>query len=171
MLLHFGDMLNTFAFLSIALGSGRTDFSLKHLNVSRLLRIVEYVVLLKLTIKLTLRRNCIPNHALCAISKLWIFKTNNNRPNNKSILKQVVKEKKKKHRNFNRPSGFWDTDQNVQSIVLNNNSRTAWPTKILIPVPFLSFSKKICFMTPQSVDNIEIVHKTCSIVVWGTVSP
>ena len=39
------------------------------------------------------------------------------------------------------PSSSWFVDRNVQNIVLINNSRTSWPTTILIP--FFSFSDNL----------------------------
>ena len=54
-------------------------------------------------------------------------------------------------------------DQNSQNIVLINNSRTAWPTLILML--FLSFLdnllKNAYIILQKGVDNFEIEHKTC----------
>ena len=58
---------------------------------------------------------------------------------------------------------FWDIDQNVQSIVFINNSRTAaWPTNILKPL--FSFSdnyslQDTCIIFQNSVNYFEIAHK------------
>ena len=86
--------------------------------------------------------------------------------NNISTLKQIVWETQKWHHNFSR---WWLIDQNVQNIVWINNSQTSWPTKFL--VQFLSFSDNLLeddyTILQNSVDNFEIVHKTCSILVWG----
>ena len=57
---------------------------------------------------------------------------------------QIVWEAQKRHQNFNSSSGFLVIDQNIQNMVVINNPRTPWPTKILIPFFFLS-SLKICF--------------------------
>ena len=60
------------------------------------------------------------------------------------------------------PSDSRVIDQNVQNIVLLNNSRTALPTKVLMP--FLSFSNKFaseCLNYFQySADNFESAHKS-----------
>ena len=56
-----------------------------------------------------------------------------------------------------------------------NKSRTAWPTKILLP--FLSFSDNICFrmiIFQNSANNFEISiisYKTCLILVWDALPP
>ena len=52
--------------------------------------------------------------------------------------------------------------------------KNRWPTKILMP--FLGFSDYLLQDTEidfqkKSVDNFEIVHKTCSILVLGTLPP
>ena len=48
--------------------------------------------------------------------------------------------------------------------VLCDNSRTVWPTKMLMP--FLSFSNNLFqnnhIIFQQTVDYFEIAHKTCS---------
>ena len=77
--------------------------------------------------------------------------------NDMIILKQIVKETQKW------PNGSGVIDQNMQNTVLINNSRTTWPTKILMP--FLSSSDNwlhdACIIFQKSVDNFEIEHKTC----------
>ena len=56
-------------------------------------------------------------------------------------------------------------DQNSQNYVLFNNSRTAWPTYIL--VLFLSSLDSLLLVYDayvifqKGVDNFEIEHKTC----------
>ena len=51
-------------------------------------------------------------------------------------------------------------DQNSQNDVLINNSRTVWPTQILMP--FLSsFDKDAYAIFQKDDDNFEIEHKTC----------
>ena len=61
------------------------------------------------------------------------------------------------------PYDSWVIDQNVQNIILINNSRTAWPSQILMP--FLSFADNLihdaCIISKKNVDNFVIVHKTC----------
>ena len=52
--------------------------------------------------------------------------------------KLSVRETQKWHKNFNWPCGSWVIDQNMRNVVLINNSRTSWPTKIIMP--FWSFS-------------------------------
>ena len=60
-------------------------------------------------------------------------------------------------------------DQNSQNIVLINNSKTAWPTQILML--FLSFFRQFTikdayiYIFLESVDNFEIDHKTCLFLV------
>ena len=53
--------------------------------------------------------------------------------------------------------------ENVQNIVLINNSRTAWPTEILMPL--FSFSDNLLqdtyIISQKSVTNSEIANKTC----------
>ena len=55
----------------------------------------------------------------------------------------------------------------MQNVVLINNSRTIWPTKVLMP--FLSFSDNLpqdaYIILQKSVDNFEIAHKTCSSLI------
>ena len=63
--------------------------------------------------------------------------------------------------------------QNMENIILIRNLGTAWPTKLLMS--FLTFSDS-CFKIHISffykiIDNFEIVHKTCSILVWGVLHP
>ena len=52
-------------------------------------------------------------------------------------------------------------DQNSQNIVLINNSRTAWPTNMLLP--FLSSLDNLLqdayIIFQKGVDNFEIAHK------------
>ena len=54
-------------------------------------------------------------------------------------------------------------DQKSQNVVLINNSRTAWPTYILML--FLSFLDNLLqdalSFFQKGVDNFEIEHKTC----------
>ena len=54
-----------------------------------------------------------------------------------------------------------------------NNSKTAWPTKILMS--FLSVSGNSLqddyVIFQKSVDNLEIMYKTPSILVWDAVLP
>ena len=63
-------------------------------------------------------------------------------------------------------------DQNMQNIVLINNPRTAWPTKLFMS--FLIFLDNLLqdaysIILQNCVDILEIVHKICSILVWGAV--
>ena len=87
------------------------------------------------------------------------------------ILKQIVWETQNAYI-FSRPSGSWNIDQNMQNIVLINNSRTTWPTKILMP--FLKFSdillwdayiivyySSIIIIIKKGVDNFQIALNTC----------
>ena len=66
-------------------------------------------------------------------------------------------------------------DQISQNIVLIKNSRTAWPTYILML--FLSFldnyrNKMQMLFFKKDVDDFEIVeHKTCWFLVRGAVPP
>ena len=56
--------------------------------------------------------------------------------------------------------------KNNSLVILINNLRTTWPTNIL--KPFLSFSDNLLqdgFIFQNSVDNFEIEHKTCYILV------
>ena len=59
------------------------------------------------------------------------------------------------------------------NFVLIINSTIVWPTEILLP--FLSFSdnlfKDAYIIFQKSVDNFEIVHKTCSIFGLGCSTP
>ena len=83
-----------------------------------------------------LRGNCTSNQNwACFVCYLNI--TTTVLKNNISILKQIVWETPKWHYNFSRSSSSWVIYQNRQNISLMHNSRTAWPTKILMP--FLSF--------------------------------
>ena len=70
-------------------------------------------------------------------------------------------------------SMFCRLSQYMQNIVLINNSRAAWPIKI--SMPFLSFQDNMlwdaCITFQNSVDNLEVAHKICSVLVWGAVSP
>ena len=59
-------------------------------------------------------------------------------------------------------------DQNSQNIVLINNSRTTWPTSILML--FLSFGDNLLYFDEMhdyiiiiilNVDTFEILHETC----------
>ena len=79
---------------------------------------------------------------------------------NISILKQIVWETQKWHYIFSRLSGFWVNGKNI----LINNSRTAWSIKnVDANLGFVRQCASGCFITSQtSVDNFEIVHKTCS---------
>ena len=84
----------------------------------------------------------------------------------KQLGSEIVWETQKWHSNFRSPGGAWVIDWNTLLHGLINTLRTAWPTKILLP--FLSLSKKkkdnhIIF--EKSVDDFEIVHKTCSILI------
>ena len=51
-------------------------------------------------------------------------------PNNQQFLhlQQIVQVTQKWHWNLSRPSGFQVMDQNIQNIVMINNSKTARPT-------------------------------------------
>ena len=58
------------------------------------------------------------------------------------------------------------------NIILINNLRTVWLTKILLS--FLCFSDNLLrdtytFFSHSSVDEFKIAHKMCSILVWGAV--
>ena len=53
-------------------------------------------------------------------------------------------------------------NQNIQNVVWINNSRTAWPTQILML--FLSSLDNLhnaYIIFQKGVDNFEIEHKTC----------
>ena len=54
-------------------------------------------------------------------------------------------------------------DQYSQNGILINNSRTAWPTSVLMP--FLSFFDNLLYdeyiIFQKGGDNFEIEHKTC----------
>ena len=67
-----------------------------------------------------------------------------------NILKQFVWETHKWHYNFRR-NGSWVIDHNNILQVLINNSRTAWPTKILMQI--LSFSDNNLSMQLQETPN------------------
>ena len=70
-------------------------------------------------------------------------------------MKQIVSETQKWYQIFTRPHDSWVIDQNVQNIVLIENTRTSWPTKILMSV--LSISDNLlqgaCIMFQISVDK------------------
>ena len=68
---------------------------------------------------------------------------------------------------LSRLNSTWVINENVQNIVLISSSRTAWSMKTVIP--FLSFL--VLHGDCMSVKKFEIVHKTCSILVWGVVPP
>ena len=59
----------------------------------------------------------------------------------------------------------------VCNIVLINKSRTAWPPKMLILIYELlrKFASGCLYHFSNSVDNLEITHKICSILVWGAI--
>ena len=84
-----------------------------------------------------------------------------NHPN--KHLKVICLRKFKNHINFTTPSCSLVIDQNIQTIVFINNSRTAWPTKILMPI--LSFSDNLLqnadIIFRNSVNNFEKENKTC----------
>ena len=77
--------------------------------------------------------------------------------NNVSILNQIVRETENWHQNFIRPSSFGVL---IKTLFWSINSRTAWPTKILMP--FLRFSDNLLHENhisfQKSIDNFEIVH-------------
>ena len=87
------------------------------------------------------------------------------------ILKQSVSETQKWYKNFSRPSSFWVIDQTFQNSVLINNSGTMWPTKMLCLSSSDNFLQDAYIICLNSVDNFEIEHKMCSILVWGCSSP
>ena len=62
----------------------------------------------------------------------------------------------------------------MKNMVLINNSRTAGPSNKLLML-FPSFSENLLqdayIIFQNSVDNFEIVHKTCSLFVWSAVLP
>ena len=60
-----------------------------------------------------------------------------------------------KHQNLGRPSGSWVVDPNNILTVLILNSKTTWPTKVLM----LLFIYLFIYFIFQ--DYFEIEHKTC----------
>ena len=78
--------------------------------------------------------------------------------NNLTILTQIVQETQKWHWTFSRPSSSWVIDQNMQNIVLINNSRTALSTKILMSFEFLRKFASGWFSKIKSFDNFEIAQ-------------
>ena len=68
------------------------------------------------------------------------------------ILKWIVWESENKHCHISSASVSWVNDQNIQNIVLTNNWRIVWPTKILMS--FSSFSDNLrhyaCFIFQNS---------------------
>ena len=82
------------------------------------------------------------------------------------ILKQIVwetkktKKKQKRIQNVGRPHGSCIINQNVPNIVLINNSRTTWPTKILMP--FSSF-------TDYLLQDAYIVFQSCVNKFWKSI--
>ena len=79
------------------------------------------------------------------------------------LIENCSRNSKKWHLNFSRPSGFYVIDQNSKNVVWINNSRTAWPTLILML--FLSSLDNLLedayTIFQKDVDNLEIEHKTC----------
>ena len=90
--------------------------------------------------------------------------------NNIRILKQIAWETQKCHSNLNRPHGSSVIDQN-NILIKIYKSRTVWPTKILMP--FWSFSDSLLqylhIIFQKCIDDLEITHKTYSILVWDAV--
>ena len=96
--------------------------------------------------------------------------------NKQMIIMKLLSCKLKNDIDFSRPSGSWVIDQNMYNNILHvliNNSRTLWSSEILMP--FLSFSDNFLvdayIIVHKSVDNFEIAHKICYILVWGAVPP
>ena len=64
-------------------------------------------------------------------------------------------------------------DQNSQNFVLINNSRTAWPTQIvmLFLSSLVNLLKDAYINFLKGVDNLEIEHKTCLFLVRSIYPP
>ena len=53
-------------------------------------------------------------------------------------------------------------------MIKTGNSRTAWPTKMyILKLLKTSCSRMLIFFFQKSIDNFEIEHKTCSVLVEG----
>ena len=63
-------------------------------------------------------------------------------------------------------------DQNIEPIILINESRTAWPGYIFkLFLNSLDNLRKHVFIFQKGVDNFEIERKTCPFLIRGAVPP
>ena len=83
------------------------------------------------------------------------------------ILKQIVWETHKWHKNLRKANRSWIIDQNMQTIGLINTSWVAWPSKILFhSLSFWDNLLQYAYIFPRNDDYFEM-YKTWSIFSLG----